>query len=445
MAIRYARSGDAHIAYGILGDGPIDMLHLTSMLLSIDTLDEEPNVARYYRRLASFARVIHFDPLGIGLSDPFDRSRPDTSAAAAADAIAVLDAAGSEHAALVAWSGSGSIAIEVAARYPERVTSLVLGDTYARLARADDYAAGLPVETLESFVRDNPDPDTEWSIGGADDIALLAPSMRNDLRFREWIQRATTRGASPATARAYLTMAAFADVRELLARLDVPTLVLHREHNAFTPVRLGRYLADHIAGAKLVVLPGADQLPWGRDSDTLLDEIEEFLTGRRHGSADRVLTTVLVTDIVDSTKRAASLGDDTWRGVLDAHDALVRVQLGRFGGREVNTTGDGFVASFDAPTAAVRCAVAIVEAASAAGLELRAGVHTGECERRGNDLAGLAVHIAARVAAHAGPNEVLVSRTVSDVVAGSGLHLESRGEQELRGLPQRWELFAVER
>jgi class 3 adenylate cyclase len=443
MAVRYARNGSTHIAFDTVGDGPIDILNSTSMLLSIDALDDEPHVARYYRRLASFARVIHFDPRGIGLSDPIDPTRPYTAAEAAADAVAVLDAAASERAALVAWSGSGCIAIETTVAHPHRVSALVLGDTFARLARSDDYPEGVPPETLEAFLRDNPDPEAEWNLDGVDDVALLAPSMQHDPGFREWLRRASNRGASPATARAYLTMAAWADVRDLLPEVAVPTLVLHRAQNMFTPVRLGRYLASRIPGAKLVVLPGRDAMPWVGDADALLDEIEEFLTGRRHGSADRVLTTVLFTDIVDSTLRAATLGDVAWRSELDAHDALVRVQLGRFGGREVNTTGDGFVATFDAPTAAVRCAAAIVDTATATGIELRAGVHTGECERRGDDLAGVAVHIAARVAGYAGANEVLVSRTVSDVVAGSGLLLESRGEFELKGVPQRWELFAV--
>ena len=360
-----------------------------------------------------------------------------------ADALAVLDAAGSERAAIVAWSGAGPIAIELTVQRPERVSALVLGDSFARIVADDDYPEGLPAELIEGFLRDNPDPDSHWEISGADDVALLAPTLSGDVRYREWMQRASNRSASPSNARAYLTMTTGADVRELLPQVAVPTLVLHRDHNVFTPRRLGRYLAERIPDAKFVVVPGRDQVAWSGDADVLLDEIEEFLTGQRHGSADRVLTTVLFTDIVDSTTRAGALGDDVWRGELDAHDAIVRAQLGRFGGREVNTTGDGFVATFDAPTAAVRGALAIIEATRVAGFTLRAGVHTGECERRGDDLAGLAVHIAARVASYAGADEVLVSRTVCDVVAGSGLALESRGEFELKGLAQHWELFAV--
>ena len=442
--LRYARRGDCHLAYETLGEGPPDVLHLSSFLLAIDTLDEEPHVARYYRRLASFARVIHYDPRGIGRSDPLDSVHPNTVTTAVDDALAVLDAAGSERAAVVVWSGGGPIGIELAARHPDRVSALVLGDTYARLAAADDYPDGVTPEIIELFLRDNPDPDAEWSIGGSDDMMLFAPTMANNVRFRDWMQRTSRRSASPASARSYLTMTSRADVRDLLPQIQVPTLVLHRTRNRFTPPALGRYLAEHIPGATLVMVPGRDQITWSADQDPLLDEIEEFLTGHRHGSADRVLTTVLFTDIVDSTQRAAGMGDSAWRGELDAHDAIVRAELDRFGGREVNTTGDGFVAAFDVPTAAVRGALAIVRSAQAAGFSLRAGVHTGECERRGDDLAGLAVHIAARVAAHAGAHEVLVSRTVSDVVAGSGLVMESRGEHDLKGLDQRWELFAVQ-
>jgi class 3 adenylate cyclase len=267
--------------------------------------------------------------------------------------------------------------------------------------------------------------------------------MAGNPRFREWIQRASRRAASPANARAYLALTVGADVRDRLSEVRVRTLVLHAQHNRFVPRRLGRYVASHIDDARLVIVPGADHVPWTASSDDVLDEIEEFLTGHRHGSADRVLTTVLFTDLVESTRHAAELGDAAWRGELDAHDAIVRAQLGRFGGREVNTTGDGFVATFDTPTGAVRAATAIIDAAHVSGFTVRAGIHTGECERRGDDLAGLAVHIAARVGTQARAGEVLVSRTVADVVAGSGLVLESRGTFALKGVPQPWELFAV--
>jgi class 3 adenylate cyclase len=444
MTIRYARSGSAHIAYDTVGGGPIDLLHIASgVMVPIDVVDEEPRIARYFRRLASFARVIFFDPRGIGRSDPLDPQFPNTAASAAEDALAVLDAANSAAAVIVGWFGGGPIGIELAAAHPARVSSLVLLNTYARLIDDDDYPLGIPKEQVEEFLRQNPDPDTPWTIDGTDDIALLAPSMANDVRFRDWMVHSAARAASPATALIHNTMISHADVRELLPGISVPTLVLHRERNRFVSRRFGRYLAEHVEGARFVTVPGADHLPWTGDADTLLDEIEEFLTGQRHGSADRVLTTVLFTDIVGSTAHAGRLGDEAWRRELDTHDSIVRAQLGRLGGREVNTTGDGFLASFDTPTAAVRAALAILDATSAAGFILRAGVHIGECERRGADLAGMAVHITARVCARAEPGEVLVSRTVCDVMTGSGLVLESRGHFELKGLPQPWELFAV--
>jgi class 3 adenylate cyclase len=442
VSVRYARCGEHHIAYDTFGAGSFDLLHFTGFILPIDALDEEPHVARYYRRLASFARVIHFDPRGVGTSDP----RPGDSSLASAveETVAVLDALGRDQVAVVAWGASVPIAIAFAAARPERVSHLVLGEAYARMTAAEDYSIGYAPEVVEGFVRDNPDPGTQWTMDGLDDVTLFAPSMAGDLRFRDWLQRASRRGASPANARDFMVMTALADVRSLLPDVHVPTLVLHRTANQFVARRLGRYVGEHIENARFVLVPGRDHMPWTGDADALLDEIEEFLTGTRHGSADRVLTTVLFTDIVNSTTLAAEAGDAAWRNALDAHDAIVRAQLSRFGGREVNTTGDGFVATFDAPTAAVRAALAIVEATTAAGFSLRAGVHTGECERRGDDLAGLAVHIAARVGAEAGAGDVLVSRTVCDVVAGSGLTLESRGEFALKGVPQPWELFAVQ-
>jgi class 3 adenylate cyclase len=443
VVIKYTRSGDHHLAYEAEGEGDVDLLHMTSMMMAIDSFDGEPHVTRYYRRLRSFARVIHYDPRGIGRSDPLDPSEPNSIERAAADAVAVLDAAGTEKAAVVAWSGAGAIGVHLAVHHPDRVSALVLGDTFARLKDAPDYPEGIPAEIVDSFVRDNPDPDTDWDLDGSDDVELLAPSMANDPYFREWLTEASRRSASPVTARTYLTMTANADVRAELAEIAVPTLVLHRRHNRFTPARLGRYLAEHIPGAKLVVLPGADQVTWTVESDALLDEVEEFLTGRRSAVPERVLATVLFTDIVDSTGRAASLGDHAWRTLLDTHDALVREEIRRWGGREVNTTGDGFLSSFDSPTQAVRAARAMVEAAQGSGIAIRAGLHTGECERRGDDLAGLTVHIAARVAALAASGEVLVSRTVRDLVSGSDLQFVPRGEHELKGVPDTWQLFAL--
>jgi pimeloyl-ACP methyl ester carboxylesterase len=442
--VGFARSRGAHVAYTTFGEGPPDLLWLSTLTVPLDSFEDEPHTARYLRRLASFARVIRFDWRGVGSSDPPESTAVHEIADMAADALAVLDAAGSERAVVLAETGGGVVGLQLAVDAPERVASLVLASCYARLARADDYRIGLRPELLDAFLRDNPNPDVEWTVGGEGDLGLTAPSLRSDPRFVEWWHRASRRGASPVRARQLLAMTVRADQRSVLPAITQPTLVLHREGDVFVPARFGAYLAEHIPGARYVELPGADHLAFSGDADALLDEIEEFLTGHRHGSADRVLATILVTDIVDSTGRAAAIGDGAWRAELDAHDLLVRTQLGRFGGREVKTTGDGFVATFDAPSAAIPAAVAIARASRAAGLPIRAGIHTGECERRGDDLAGLAVHIAARVAALAGAGEVWASRTVRDALVGSAVTFSSRGEHELRGVPLQWELFAIE-
>jgi class 3 adenylate cyclase len=440
----YAKSGGAHLAYSVLGSGVLDLVYVSSFTVSIDSLDEEPHAAHYFRRLASFSRLIRFDVRGIGLSDPIDPADPPTVASAARDLEAVFDACNLERAVVVSDAGGWSAAIEFAATRPERVVALVVVNGCARVMADDDYPHGHPREVIESFLEQNMDPDASWSLAGDDDLALIAPSMRDDAQFRTWWVRASARGASPASAGALLAMTARADVRDRLAALNVPTLVIHRTDNVFVPVDLGRYLGEHIRGARYVELPGADHAPWTGGADEIIDEIEEFLTGQRSGGGERTLATVLFTDIVDSTGRAASLGDQAWRAYLDAHDTLVRSELRRYGGREVNTTGDGFLGAFDSPTQAVRCAHAIVTSAAARGIAVRAGAHTGECEQRGNDLAGLTVHIAARVAALAASGEVLVSRTVRDLAAGTGLQFVNRGEHNLKGVPEPWQLFALE-
>jgi class 3 adenylate cyclase/pimeloyl-ACP methyl ester carboxylesterase len=443
-ATRYARSGDAHIAYSVSGDGPIDVLVMSSYTISIDSYAEEPHVVAFDRRLASFCRLIRFDPRGIGSSDPMDLSVGVSIADMAQDALAVLDAVGSTRATLLADDGAVVVAVTLGTIAPDRVDRMVLVNGYARIMTDDGYPHGHAPELVLSFVDTNLDPDAEWSYEGSDDRALIVPSLKDDPAFGAWWAQSARRGASPATARAVVRTTARADVRELLPAVSMPTLVIHRADNFFTPVGCGRYLGERIDGAKYVELPGGDNPPWAGGAHALLDEVEDFLTGRRSGTGERVLATVLFTDIVDSTRQAAALGDAAWRGRLENHDAIVRQELRRYGGREVNTTGDGFLAAFDSPTQAVRCARAIVGGAGAAQLEVRAGIHTGECERRGNDLAGLAVHIAARVAASAGGGEVVVSRTVHDLVGGSELRFTDRGEHELKGVPDRWQLFALE-
>jgi class 3 adenylate cyclase len=356
----------------------------------------------------------------------------------------VLDAAGSSSAVLFADDGGGGAVLHAAVRAPERVRALVFVNGAASYVRREGYPIGLDPELFAAFVAVNTDPDDHWTLGEADDLTLNVPSLRDDEGFRSWWVRASQRSASPATARALLSTTVQSDTRELLPQVTVPTLVVHGRRNRFVPVELGRYLGEHIPGASYVELPTADSAMWGGDADMYVDEIEEFLTGQRGGGVDRVLTTVLFTDIVDSTGRAVALGDRQWRALLDRHDAVVRRELARFGGRAVNTTGDGFLAAFESPTQAVRAGAALVEAAARERVPIRVGVHTGEAERRGDDLAGLTVHIASRVAGLAASGEVLISRTVRDLVAGSGVRFVARGEHELKGVPDQWQLFALE-
>lgn len=439
----YARNGRAHLAYAVEGDGPVDLLHLSNETVGLDSLDAEPHAAQYLRRLASFSRLARFDQRGIGRSDPIDASQPWTVDAMAEDAVAVADHLGLEQFVLMGSSGAGPIAITVAARWPERVSALVLVNECAYVVGGADNPYGHPNELIESFLDQNPDPDSTWSIDNTDDIGVFAPSFRHDAAFRAWWLEAGQRGASPEMARIVVATPTRTDVRDLLDDVRAPALVIHRRDDVVTPVRLGRLVADRLADARFVELAGADHFAWAGDTNAVLDEVEDFLTGRR-GGGERVLASVMFTDIVDSTVRAAALGDRAWRAVLDAHDAMVRAELARYGGREVNTTGDGFVGTFESPTQAARCARAVVDGASLQGVDVRAGVHVGEVERRGSDIAGLAVHLAARIAGAAAAGEVLVSRTLRDLVAGSDLHFAARGDFELKGVPEPQQLYALE-
>ena len=329
----------------------------------------------------------------------------------------------------------------LAARHPERVTHLVLVNGAARVTWAPDYPAGIPQEILDSFPEMAVDPNAVEQ--GHDTLAMLAPSVADDPAFRNWWDRSGNRGATPAMARALLRASFQYDVRDLLTLVKVPTLIIHRK-DLRSGGEHGRYLAEHIRGAKCIELPGADALYWVGDTGPMLDEIEEFVTGVRGGSgAERILATVLITDMVGSTDRAARLGDGRWRDLLDRHDQSVRTQIERFRGREVKTVGDGFVATFDSPGRAIECALAIRDALKAIDIDMRAGIHTGEIEVRGADVAGMAVHIGARVSALASSSEVLVSSTVKDLVVGSSIEFEERGEHELKGVPGSWKLFAV--
>ncbi|MBI2700094.1 adenylate/guanylate cyclase domain-containing protein [Mycobacterium gordonae] len=448
---RYATCGDVDIAYQVFGDGPIDLLVLPGPSIPIDTVDAEPSMYRFHRRLASFARVIRYDQRGIGLSSRV--SSPDMIGPKhwAKDAIAVMNAIGCERATILAPGFTSMTGLVLAADYPERVSSLVCINGAARTLRAPDYPIGHEVDAADPFTTVAIEPDAVEQ--GFDILRIIAPSVAADNAFRAWWDMAGNRAASPSMARAIITAVRHSDVRDTLPRITAPTLVLHRDSRAFSPIEHGRYLAENIAGARLVELPGEDTLYWVGDAAAMLDEIEEFVTGvRGGGDAERVLTTIVFTDIVGSTQRAAQLGDYRWRDLLDNHDTIVRHEIQRFGGREVNTAGDGFVATFTSPSAALACGDAVIEAVRVLGIEIRVGIHAGEVEVRGSqkddqksDVAGMAVHIAARVGALAGPSEVLVSSTVRDIVTGSRHRFTGRGERELKGVPGQWSVCALVR
>ena len=436
---RYAKSGDVNIAYQVVGKGPPDLVLVPGWMSNIDVFWEEPTIDRFFNRLASFARLILFDKRGTGLSDrvsdmPSLEVRMD-------DVRAVMDAVHSERAALFGYSEGGTMCALFAATYPTRTAALIMAGSYARRTSAADYQWGLDESQLHTFVDR---AEREW--GGAVGIEERAPSMARDERFRQWWARFQRMSASPAAAATLARMNSEIDVRHVLPAIRVPTLILHSVNDQTINVGAGRYLAERIPGAKLVELQGADHVPWLSDADVVVEEIEEFLTGtRRSQEADRVLATVLFTDIVGATESAAKLGDRRWHDLLDSHHALVRRELERYRGREIDTAGDGFFATFDGPARAVRCACAVSDAVRSLGVEVRAGLHTGECEVMGDKVGGIAVHIGARIATLAAAGEVLVSNTVKDLVAGSGLSFRDRGAQSLKGVPGDWRLFAVER
>jgi len=441
---RYASCGEIDVAYQVFGDGPIDLLLLPGPSIPIDSIDAEPSMYRFHRRLASFARVIRLDQRGIGLSSRVPSLDMVGPKFWAKDAIGVMDAVGCERATVVAPSFTSMTGLVLAADYPERVSSLVIINGAARTLRAPDYPMGFEISATDPYTTVAIEPDAVDQ--GFDILGIIAPSVASDDAFRAWWDMAGNRAASPSMARAMITIVRHSDVRDTLPRITAPTLILHRDNPNFSPVGHAHYLAEHITGSRLVELPGEDALYWVGDTAPMLDEIEEFITGMRGGSdAERLLTTIVFTDIVGSTERAALLGDDRWRDLLDNHDTIVRHELQRFSGREVNTAGDGFVATFRSPSAAIACADAIVDAVHVLGIEVRVGIHAGEVEVRGADVAGMAVHIGARVAALAGPSEVLVSSTVRDIVTGSRHRFSDRGESALKGVPGQWRLYALVR
>lgn len=434
---KYARSGDVNIAYQVVGEGPRDLVFVPGWVSNIELLWEQPDAASFLQRLASFSRLILFDKRGTGLSDrvtdmPNLETRMD-------DVRAVMDAARSTRAALLGYSEGGPMSCLFAATYPERTTALIMLESFARRTWAPDHPYGPTREELDTYIA-----SLAQTWGGTSALEIRAPSVAADPRFRDWFGRYLRMSASPGAAQALMRMNAEIDVRDVLSAIRVPTLVVHRSGDRAIPVEMGRYLGERIPGAKFVELPGPDHLAWVGNADAIIDEIEEFLTGVRRGiEADRVLATVLFTDIVDATKKATELGDRRWRELLEAHHAAVRGELARFRGREIDTAGDGFLATFDGPARGVRTACAISDAVHELGIDVRAGLHTGECEVMGPKLGGIAVHIGARIAALAKAGEVLVSNTVKDLVAGSGLRFEDRGTHALKGVPGEWHLFAV--
>jgi class 3 adenylate cyclase len=438
---RYARSGDVNIAYQTAGKGPIDLVYVPGWVSNIETAWEDPHVSRFLERLASFSRLILFDKRGTGLSDRVSTSELPTLEQRMDDVRVVMDAADSQRAALFGASEGGVMCALFGATYPERTAALVLYGSYAKGTATSDYPHGLAEqEVIDEFI----EALTElWDDAGGL-LSIWAPSASDDPVAQAAFGRYLRTGASPSAVVALTRMNAAVDIRHVLPVIAVPTLVIHRTEDMIVTVEAGRDLAAKIHGAKYVELPGEDHLWFHGDADAILGEVEEFLTGTRAAEiVDRILATVMFTDIVDSTRKAAALGDRRWRDLLGRHDTLMRRELERHRGRAVKTLGDGFLATFDGPARAIRCACSARDALRGLGVEVRAGLHTGECELIGDDLGGIAVNIGARVGSVAGPGEVLVSRTVTDLVAGSGIEFTDRGVHSLKGVPGEWQLYAV--
>jgi class 3 adenylate cyclase len=436
---QYAKSGEIHVAYQVTGDSPLDLVLVPGFVSHLEYQWEHPRPAQFLERLASFSRLIRFDKRGTGLSDRVGgiatlEERMD-------DVRAVMDAVGSERAAIMGISEGGPMCALFAATYPERTSALVMYGAMARMAWAPDHPSGRTPEQYQARLES---VERAWGTGVT--LDTYTPSLADDVSYVKWISGYERASASPGAVLAILRMNWEIDARPVLPMIRVPTLVVNRTGDRAVKVEQGQYIAEHIPGAKYVQLNGDDHLPWAGDTNAVVEEIEEFLTGARHGpETDRVLATVLFTDIVSSTERAAALGDRRWRDFLEGYYALARRELARFRGREIDTAGDGFFAAFDGPARAVRCAEAIRAGALSLGVEVRSGLHTGECEVFGDKVGGIAVHIGARVASLAHPGEVLVSNTVKDLVAGSGLAFEDRGAHALKGVPGEWRLYAVTR
>lgn len=433
----YAWSGDISIAYQVIGEGPVDLVVVPGWVSNIDLFWEEPSFVRFFHGLTAFSRVLLFDKRGCGLSDkvlhaPTLEERMD-------DVLAVMDAVGSERASLFGYSEGGSMSSLFAATHPERTEALIICGGYARKLKAADYQWGISEEENEAYFESLPNV---W--GGPVGIEHIAPSMANDARFRQWWAKFLRNSASITTSRLVSRANTAVDIRHILPSIQAPTLILHAKYDPMVTIENGRYLAEQIPGASLVELETSDHLPWVGNPEHVLAEVKHFLTGKKDmHDVDRAVVTVLFTDIVDSTKLASELGDTAWRDLLDAHNAAVRRELAIHRGKEVKSTGDGFHAVFDGPARAIRCGLAIREAINRIGVSVRIGMHTGECELRSDQIEGVAVHIAARVAALAQGGEVLVSQTVKDLVAGANFNFEDRGVHALKGVPDKWRVLAV--
>jgi class 3 adenylate cyclase/pimeloyl-ACP methyl ester carboxylesterase len=435
-ATKYAKAGDLHIAYQVVGDGPIDLVFVPSWFSHVEMQWQEPAIARVLDRLASFSRLIVFDHRGGGLSDPVPLSDPPTLEERMDDVSAVLDAVGSGCAAILGATLGGPLAALFAATYPGRTSAIVLHNTAARYTQTDDYPYGATAEVFEVW---SEELGKHWGRPGSVDWIV------GDERLQAWLPTYMRSAMSPGAAAANYRRAAQVDIRDVLPSISVPTLVLHRRDNVLVPTAHGRYLAEHIPGARFVELPGSDSVWFIDDPVPMLDVVEEFITGMPPTAPprDRVLATVLFTDIVRSTEIAAEVGDTRWRDTLEAHGTLAARQVERYQGKLIKTTGDGILATFDGPTRAIRCAAAVRDAARSLGLEIRAGLHTGEIELVGSDIAGIGVNIASRVSSLAGAGEVLVSSTVKDLVVGSRIAFEDRGTHTLKGVPGHWRVSLV--
>lgn len=443
--VSYARNGNVAIAFEVVGDGPVDLVYLPGFINNLEVVWDNQLYARFLDRLASFSRLILIDRRGAGLSDRLSPEDLPPLEDLADDVLAVLDTLGSERAALFGSSDCGSLCAMFAASHPERTAALVLYATSAKGAMASDYQIGWTDDEWQTYLKG---VRTKWGTMeyARESLPLFDPSFKGNEEMAAWYASFQRLSASPNSAQAIERIYFEMDVRSVLPTISVPTLVLNRRGDSIEPVAAGKYIADRIPHARFVELPGSDHHPWAGDQDSVADEIERFLAKVRGEEVDldRVLATVLFTDIVDSTSQAAAIGDRRWREVREWHDQIVRLELARYRGKEIKTMGDGFLATFDGPARGVKCAAAIVEAVREAGIEIRAGLHTGEVELDGSDVAGIAVAIGARVGAIAAPSEILVSSTVKDLVVGSGLRFNDHGIHELKGVPGEWHLYIAE-